>query len=208
MLNGKSRVGDNRVDVRLGVEHQHEGLLLIDIFAPLRSDTSGQSRRDPHVSVLSGAISRGFCLCPGVPPRIARSPLPHPHSIVLDGFSANGSGAWLIWCAAAESAPWNFARSPATFERLGADYTVTLKVAFNERSDVGAGVRRNLVQAIDTDVQSAAKDQALQKSCVLREAFQFFLDTFEYALVAEQPQTFPRKLPIGAEQKIIGAPAL
>jgi site-specific DNA recombinase len=39
------------------------------------------------------------------------------------------------------------------------------------------------------------------------EAFQFFLDTFEYALVAEQPQTFPRKLPIGAEQKIIGAPA-
>jgi hypothetical protein len=82
----KSRVGDNRVDVRLGVEHQHEGLLLIDIFAPLRSDTSGQSRRDPHVSVLSGAISRGFCLCPGVPPRIARSPLPHPHSIVLDGF--------------------------------------------------------------------------------------------------------------------------
>jgi hypothetical protein len=85
---------------------------------------------------------------------------------------------------------------------------ITLKVAFNERSDVGAGVRRNLVQAIDTDVQSAAKDQALQKSCVLREAFQFFLDTFEYALVAEQPQTFPRKLPIGAEQKIIGAPAL
>ena len=127
---------------------------------------------------------------------------------MLDGFSANGSGAWLIWCAAAESAPWNFARSPATFERLGADYTVTLKVAFNERSDVGAGVRRNLVQAIDTDVQSAAKGQALQKSCVLREAFQFFLDTFEYALVAEQPQTFPRKLPIGAEQKIIGAPAL
>ena len=43
---------------------------------------------------------------------------------------------------------------------------------------------------------------------VLREAFQFFLDAFEYALVAEQPQTFPRKLPIGAEQRIIGAPAL
>jgi hypothetical protein len=55
-----------------------------------------------------------------------------------------------------------------------------------------------------TGVQSAAKDQALQKSCVLREAFQFFLDTFEYALVAEQPQTFPRKLPVGADRKSSG----
>jgi hypothetical protein len=97
------------------------------VRAPLKCRT-----RSSRIGSVGSDIAR-IAFVQAFPPESLglRCPIRIPSCLMA--FLANGGGPWLNWCAAAESAPWNFARSPATLEQLGADYTVTLKVAFNER---------------------------------------------------------------------------
>lgn len=67
------------------------------------------------------------------------------------------------------------------FQRLGAHEDVSLEIAFHKRRDLGAGVRRDLVETVDANIESAAVNQVAEKGGVLGGAMQFGLDRFQHS---------------------------